>query len=271
MGLWRRFRRRLNYWQWLLDEKAFWLQRVTLGREFKKRIYAGLPGSGKTLAGVRDCLHLMRQGVTVYSNVRIVDRVQGHRSKPVASWLDILRVVVYQVSIREPAMIFIDEIHEIADARNWQNTPGFVKMVIRQRRHFGVGLMASTQALDQVEKAIRTLVDEVVEIGRWCPAIPRHAVYSLRYVDCRAVDRGEDGAFGDRSLTWINADAYVSYSTCQLVGSDDLAYMKDDEIANEVKALSDELREHLQPEEMFVFDHDPVADLEAASEPLRVA
>lgn len=146
---------------WVWRNKLGWWHRKRRPNERPLRLYVGMPGSGKTLLAVADAVRLMRQGVRVASNVRIVDRVSGQEAEPCGSWLDMLRLTVDSLEKGVGLVVVWDELHLACDARAFMSTPAWWLALIAQRRHYGIGFIGTTQHPDQVEKRLRTLVDFV--------------------------------------------------------------------------------------------------------------
>jgi len=139
-----------------------WFQRVRPVAEFDTRIYLGRPGAGKTLFATRDAVLLMRQGVRVAANYKIRDPLTGQECERIGSWLDFLRLSVDAIVTRQPLVFVIDEINMWAPARFYQKVPGWWLTLMSQRRHFGVGIIATAQNFEGVEVYLRRLVNHVV-------------------------------------------------------------------------------------------------------------
>lgn len=231
---------RLQLWRWLWSRRLFWFQRRPPQLEFETRLYVGLPGSGKTLTLVRDGIYYMRAGIRVAANFAPVrDPYYGYEAEMCGSWLDMLRMTVDALEKNEPIVFLFDELHNICDARSWQNTPGWWRNIVSQRRHLGVGIMGSTQVVDQVEKRLRTLVDAIVQVHHPLPKWSRLPVVVERWLDARLVESETESA-ATRSFmwSWVPWWAYAGYSTRTVVASDDFAGYSDEEAAAEVAALT---------------------------------
>jgi len=219
-----------------------WFQRKKPAVEWDTRIYAGLPGSGKTLFMVRDCIQLLRQGVRVYANMKIRDPLTGRESLPLCGWLDMLRASVLCLEDNIPTVFAFDEIHLAADARQWASTPVWWLNLMAQRRHFGVGLIGTTQDPGQVEKRLRLLIGRVVSVR---PSALRRLwgrlpLFSVQEVDMALIDVPEaDSGSGAWFFTWVKADAFHGYSTRELMASLDFAELKDEEAKAEVRLLTE--------------------------------
>lgn len=243
---------RLQVWRW--ERGYFWFLRSSRKHEYPTIIYCGLPGSGKTLMMVRDCVKLMRRGYVVYSNMAIHDPVTGRRAGGVGSWLDMLRVSVEALEDRAeclesgrepvPGVIFaFDELHLMCDAREWANTPKWWLNLIAQRRHFCVGVIGTTQYPGQVEKRLRTLMDLQISIMRpfrRVPIVSRMPIFCFRELDPVAVEFDPLNAeYKQRYYTWMPWFAYAGYSTNELITSDDWAGYTDAETAQEISVLTE--------------------------------
>jgi hypothetical protein len=250
-----------RYYRWLYDRGYWWWQRKAPRSEFDTRIYEGMPGSGKTLLMVRDCIDLMRAGVVVYSNVYCRDPLSGSATLPLGGWLSMLRasvttleghkryrdeVAAFAAGGAEPgeppaSVIFaFDEVHLAADSRSWQSTPAWWLNLMAQRRHYGVGMIGTTQDLTTVEKRLRMLVGRVVQVR---PSLLRKLWKRLPVFSCQDIDsslRG-DGVgepIGGTHWTWVGAHAFHGYSTREIMATVDFADLKDDESKAEVAALT---------------------------------
>ena len=260
---------RLRYVLWLYRQGMLWFQRKAPHREWSTRIYTGLPGSGKTLLMVRDCVQLLRSGVRVYSNLQIVDPLTGLRSEPLGGWLGMLEAsvlaleesVAYELRGEIPpgVMFAFDEIHLAADARSWQNTPSWWLGMMAQRRHYGVGLIGTTQDITTVEKRLRLLVGRVVTVRptalrRFFGRLP---LFALQDVDLSLVDVVEsDSGIGRWFWSWVGPEAFHGYSTRELMASLDFADLKDDEAKERVRELTERAIALVRPGEFAVFASD---------------
>lgn len=179
---------------WILSHRYVWFLR-SRPVELPLRIYEASPGGGKTLGACRDVIQYMRLGVRVASNLYVRDAYTGQEAIPCRTWAEMLRLSVQAVRDDEPILFFFDELHNICDARNWQATPGWWREMMSQHRHLGIGIIATTQALNQVEVRMRTLCKELirckrVELAPWlragmgrlaaCACFGVGAVYGVR-------------------------------------------------------------------------------------------
>lgn len=213
---------RLGYWAWLWRNHQWWFLRPLPPEEWDTVIYTGLPGAGKTLFSADRAIRYMRQGVRVYSNVYIRDTYTGQEALPIRSWLDVLRASVEACESRESVMLYLAEIQELCDARLWQQTPPWWSELMQQRRHMGLGLMADTQHIDQVEKRLRMLVGRVVQVRpsplrsfwrRW----PR---FQYRNIDTQLGDDPKDWTAEGRWHTiWQYSHAFHGHASWEMVGA----------------------------------------------------
>lgn len=250
-------------WRW--REREFWFLRRSY-KHMDLMLWAGLPGSSKTLWGVRDAVMLLRSGENVYSNLYIRDRLTGVESKPCRSWLDMMRIAVAALERGESAWFFWDELHLYADARMWALTPPFLLTLFAERRHYRIGLLASTQHVDQVEKRLRTLVDSIVQVR---PTAVRKFVqrwfhrelplFWYEELDGSMVDgvaqgmRSREEAVVSKGLRWAPWFVWNSYSTHQIVLGEDLALYKDEEIRAEIAALEVRAAACMAPEPIAAY------------------
>lgn len=254
----------VDYWRyqaWLYRRRYLWFQRAPSRSEFDTRIYEGLPGSGKTLLMVRDVIELMRNDVIVFSNVYCRDPLTGRESLPLGGWLSMLRSSVEQIErikqyddaeewfkhggpdpgLPPPSVVFaFDEVHLAADARSWGSTPPWWLNLMAQRRHYGVGMIGTTQDLSTVEKRLRMLVGRVVDvrptmIRRWWKRVPLFVVHDI---DQSVRGDGVGEPIGPAHWTWVGAHAFHGYSTREIMATVDFADLTDDAAKEEVAALT---------------------------------
>lgn len=238
---------------WKHKNRLHWWQRRIPIFEYPTTIYSGLPGSGKTLLMVRDCIRMLRVGFRVYSNMAIHDPLTGRMAGGVGSWVDMLRLSVEALEERAdrkeaglpalPGVVFaFDELHLICDAREWQGTPKWWLNLIAQRRHFGVGVIGTTQVAGQVEKRLRTLMDLQVSILRpWkrILGLRRFPVFRVRELDPVLIEADPLNAESRQSwMLWMPWYAYAGYSTSELIISDDWAAYSDTAIQEEISKLT---------------------------------
>lgn len=273
--------KRLRLMLWLYRNRLMWFQRPVPKHEYPTTIYCGLPGSGKTLLMVRDCIRLMRRGYRVYSNMAIHDPLTGNRCGSVGSWLDMLRLSVESLEYRAecletgtepvPGVVFaFDELHLICDAREWAKTPKWWLNLIAQRRHLCVGVIGTTQHADQVEKRLRTLMDLQVSVyrpGRRVPLIKRLPWFALRELNPALVEFDPLNAEMKQTFHfWMPWFAYAGYSTTELVTSDDWASYTDEQSAAEIADLTNRAKAAAARlgQEPAIFPDDPSASPERA-------
>jgi hypothetical protein len=154
------------YLRWRWSHRTFWFQRRCPHHESPTRCYEGKPGEGKTLLATRDAIAYMRQGVDVWANYKIRDPVSGQEAKRLTSWRELVTVSVAALGVGRPTIFVIDEVHMWCDSRLWQKAPGWWKAIMSQRRHFGVGIICTTQSLKRVDVILRDLCDELVRVRK---------------------------------------------------------------------------------------------------------
>jgi len=231
---------RPTLWRWLHSERLWWFQWKKRS-ELPTHLYVGLPGSGKSMLMVQDAIVAMRDGVQVCSNLTIRDRLTGTESEPIASWLDVARWAVWAIENQRPVLFAIDEIHLWCDARNFANTPLWLLNLFAQKRHYGIGICGTTQALGQVEKRLRTLIDEIVVPSPSIFGKLRMPVFwAARVLPNVLLGEGgtDDYALSNRSLRWVRWWGRHGYATAELIATDDLTLYKQAEVAAEIEALT---------------------------------
>jgi len=231
---------RVGLWRWLFGQRYWWFQRKKLA-DLPSCIYEGLPGSGKTLAMVRDVIPYLRQGYRVGSNLYIRDALTGAETVPCRSWLEMLELTLEAVRAGEPLILALDEIHNLCDAREWANTPAWWRNMMSQKRHFKLGLIGTTQALGQVEKRLRSLVAYLLRYERL--PLGRMAFFRETLLDPTGVDvPGAQWATRHTRLVWVPWYAFHSYSTWQVMASDDMTAYSDDALKEKIAAMIEELQ-----------------------------
>jgi len=242
---------RFALWSWLWGERYFWFQRRKLP-DLPSCIYEGLPGSGKTLAMVRDVIPYLRNGYRVGSNLYIRDALTGRHTIPCRSWMEMLELTLEAVRDGVPLILALDEIHNLCDAREWANTPAWWRNMMSQKRHFKLGLIGTTQALGQVEKRLRSLVAYLLRYERL--PLGRMAFFRETMLDPTGVDvPGAQWATRHTRLVWVPWYAFHSYSTWQVMASDDMTAYTDDALKEKIAAMIDELQELCDSEGLPAF------------------
>jgi hypothetical protein len=252
---------RFSWWSHVWEHKWFWFQYVSRN-ERQTFIYTGLPGSGKTMVGlVRDGIQAMRQGALVGANFTVQDPLTGRKAIPVSSWLDVLGLAVEALETNEDVLILIDEGHNWADARLWQATTKFAPWLfylLAQKRHYGIGLEFSTQALKQMEVRIRDLVDGVVmcEPVRWIKWISRGKMPVYRLTLYRPnidVDEMEDEHGMPTKWIWAPVRARFGYSTTELVATEDFSKYDDEGVKATIRQFTERAIAAAKVQEIAVF------------------
>jgi hypothetical protein len=118
-------------------------------------LYTGIPGSGKTLLSVLEVYQHLIEGKTVYSNTWL-----NWKGDNLHYYNDIENII----NIRD-AVLYIDEVGSIMNAREWADTPKSVRNFLQLHRHYKVDIIATTQHSSFVEKSARTI------IGYWCEVV----------------------------------------------------------------------------------------------------
>lgn len=232
----------LRYWAYIWRERMFWFQRKRPAYQFEARLYVGRAGSGKTLFATRDAIKLMRRGVTVVSNYRIWDRISGRESLRIESWSDFLRWSVLALRNDRPVVFVIDEIHLWAPARFYQLSPAWFLGLLAQHRHYGVGIIGTTQNLARCEIVLRELVYSIVFV-RHAPLVP-NKVPLYQYCACDPLEMADTNrppqgrGFRSSYVPWW---VFGGYSTKELMAVNE--WHEDDESKAEIAALTEEARE----------------------------
>lgn len=261
---------RLARWRW--KHGHYWFLRRSHKR-MPLRIYAGLPGSGKTLFAVQDAIKLLRAGERVYSNIYIKDPLTGAESLPCLNWMEMLSIAVdcLEEDARRRdeglpplgAYFVWDELHEYCDAREWAATPKWVRKIFTERRHYRIALLGTTQIVEQLEKRLRTLVDEIWDVrptpmrviaqehmGRELPLFLRSVV------DRRMVDHPELTVDVKRHwrLARVGWEAFGGYGTHEHVTTQGVESLNDPRALEVVEALRARAAAVMLPDHIESFD-----------------
>lgn len=231
----------LEYLQWLHHNRQMWYNRPLPPAEWDTVLFTGLPGAGKTTMGTAMAIEYLRSGVRVYSNIYLRDNLTGRVARPVLTWLDVMRAAVEALESEDPAMIYLAEIQQLCDARAWQLTPKWWSTMMQERRHLGLGLMADTQHVSQVEKRLRMLIGRIVV----CEPSPLREKWRRwpRFVTWDAdLQLGDDPATVPHSLSkrktvWVPSYAFHGHATWQLVRPMDISEMSEPQVLKEIAAL----------------------------------
>lgn len=227
--------RRWSLYRFLWRRRYFWFLRKRHD-EFNTRIYTGLPGSSKSLWMVRDVIKLMRAGVRVASNMYIQDPMSPPDrllcTEPCGSWLDMLRLTVDAMEKGEMIIFAFDELQNLCGARDWQKTPRWWLSLMQQRRHYGVGLIGTTQDLCLIEKSLRLLVSSLISVRFVCWRWTRIPLCVGTWLDGRYIDSPEKAAeTATRTFDWLPWWAWHGYDTMAVIAVDDFGAYTDDEAA----------------------------------------
>ncbi|MDP2325834.1 MAG: hypothetical protein Q8N51_17660, partial [Gammaproteobacteria bacterium] len=109
---------RLRYWRWLFRHRQWWFMRP-IPDEFETVIFCGLPGAGKTTFGTDYVCRFLRAGYRVYANIYMRDTYTGLEARPILTWLDVMRASIEALEDGVLAIIYLAEINELCDARDW--------------------------------------------------------------------------------------------------------------------------------------------------------
>jgi len=230
---------RPGYWRWLWRHKQWWFMR-RLPEEMQTVIFTGLPGSGKTSFGCDYVIRLMREGYRCYSNVYMRDPYTGAEARPVLTWIEVLEASVEALEDGVLAVIYLAEINLMCDARKWQGTPTWWIELMQQRRHMGLAIIADTQHIGQVEKRLRLLIGQVVQVEpsplrrRW----RRWPRFALRHVDMQL---GDDPAYYMRPsrprYRWLYSHGFHGHASWQLLAGQDFGDAGDELVLARVEEL----------------------------------
>lgn len=125
----------------------------------------GLPGGGKSYTMVRMIKKDLEDGIRVFSNIKIDLRIlkpqprKGRKLGELYYWhhLTDFRLV-------QKGNIYIDEAGAYFNARKWKEISDEDLVKFQQHRKDGLNIIYSTQNFDFVDKMLRQLTNEVIEV-----------------------------------------------------------------------------------------------------------
>lgn len=132
----------------------------------------GLPGGGKTYTMVRMIRRDLRNGIRVFSNIKIDESKLDLKPKKGIP----LGKLYYWKHLHDfrgvfGGNIYVDEAGAYFNARNWQNISEEDLVKFMQHRKDGLNIIYSAQNFDHVDKMLRQLTAEVIEVhnffARW--------------------------------------------------------------------------------------------------------
>lgn len=207
-----------GWWRWSYAQRHFWFQRKRRDALVGNRCYEGLPGSNKTVAAVRDGIRFLRSGVIVASNITVRDPKTGRRALPCGDWLAMMDLSVQALERGVPIVFLIDEAGCWADARDWKDVPSWFDDFMRQRRHYGVGMIVTVQNLFQLDKRFRGLIDEFIRIEPMLTFWPHLGAVFTTPCRVSGSDANEVVEYGEKKgLGWLAGWAYHGYDTREMV------------------------------------------------------
>ena len=233
---------RLSYWRWLWRHEQWWFLRPLPVDEFDTVLITGLPGAGKTTYGADLCINYMRRGIRVCSNVHLRDTFSGTECEPVLDWLDVFRVTVEACERGEACIVYLAEIQDWCDARRWQDSPEWWSQLMTSRRHMGLGLVADTQHVDQVEKRLRLLIGRLVQLRpSWLRSLWRRwPVFCWRDIDLQVGDDPSKWTTPGRwHRKWTYSHAFHGHSSWEMVPNQDFTDLKSPAALAKIAELHD--------------------------------
>ncbi|MDP2325825.1 MAG: hypothetical protein Q8N51_17615, partial [Gammaproteobacteria bacterium] len=164
----------------------------------------------------------------------------GLEARPILTWLDVMRASIEALEDGVLAIIYLAEINELCDARDWQYTPRWWTKFVQERRHMGVGLIGDTQHISQVEKRLRLLIGRVVQVEpgwlrrhwkRW-PVFLARDVGTLPGDDPAAIQ-----TLSKARRVWQYSHAFHGHATWELVANEDFRDLESPEAQAEIESL----------------------------------
>lgn len=127
--------------------------------------YVGRMGHGKTMRMTVDAsLEAKRRGALLASNITIVPPVGVEfRLLPMEGFAEAFGNLVDECREREIGLVLaIDEVHMVWNARRWDEMTLYDQYMLTQSRHLGIDVFWTAQYVDQVEKTIRNITEDVL-------------------------------------------------------------------------------------------------------------
>jgi len=124
----------------------------------------GRIGHGKTMRMVVEaCALAKRRNAILASNIGITPPTGVEfRLLPMDTFSDAFGVLTDEARAREVGIVLaVDEVHMIWDARRWDEMSVYDRYRLTQSRHLGIDVFWTAQFVDQVEKNIRNLTEQV--------------------------------------------------------------------------------------------------------------
>lgn len=124
----------------------------------------GRIGHGKTMRAVVDAIELAdRRGVVLASNITVNRPGEGETvTLPMDGFSDALGVLIDECYAEKRGLVvLVDEVDTIWDAREWADMSKLDRFRIKQSRKLGVDVIWTAQFVDQVEKSLRNITEEV--------------------------------------------------------------------------------------------------------------
>jgi len=124
----------------------------------------GRVGHGKTMRMVVDSCELAkRRGAVLASNITITPPVGVEfRLLPMDGFSEAFGNLTDELQEAKRGLVLaVDELHMIWDARRWDEMSVYDRYRLTQSRHLGIDVFWTAQFVDQVEKNIRNLTEEV--------------------------------------------------------------------------------------------------------------
>jgi len=124
----------------------------------------GRVGHGKTMRMVvESCALAARRNAVLASNITIVPPVGVEfRLLPMDGFSEAFGTLSDEMHEAHRGLVLaVDEVHMIWDARRWDEMSVFDRYRLTQSRHLGIDVYWTAQFVDQVEKNIRNLTEEV--------------------------------------------------------------------------------------------------------------
>jgi len=132
----------------------------------------GRVGHGKTMRMVVEACELAkRRGAILASNIMITPPVGvDFRLLGMDDFSDALGRLTDECQATKRGLVLaVDEVHMIWDARRWDEMSVYDRYRLTQSRHLGIDVIWTAQFVDQVEKNLRNLTEEV-ELMRAYPS-----------------------------------------------------------------------------------------------------
>lgn len=130
------------------------------------KVWAGLPGSGKSLKLASIFLELVERNIKIYKKYKLKRvvylnlKLKESVEKKYSGWFQYWSEPSELVKVRDGDVIF-DEIATYLDSTQWANVPLEFKRWLQLHRHYGIDIYGVTQDFLMIDISMRRLVSKL--------------------------------------------------------------------------------------------------------------